>query len=133
MIIKEVDVEGPADESRDDIVEQLNAPAPSPPEPPAEPAQQKAECKMRMRELYKCDGCGKYLTKKSLNHSHSRTCKGLPENQAPKKQPPPAEKPYEEPYEEPPPPPQIPLYAQMQMEKRRAHLNKINRLSMLIA
>ena len=79
ITIKEQDVEEPAEETREEIVEQLNAPAPSSPEPstpaatapPAEPPQQKADCKMRMRELYKCDGCGgKYLTKKSLNYSH---------------------------------------------------------------
>ena len=87
ITIKEQDVEEPAEETREEIVEQLNAPAPSSPEPPtppattAEPAQQKAECKMRMRELYRCDACGKYLTKKSLNYSHQRTCKGNPENQ----------------------------------------------------
>ena len=90
--IKEQDVEEPAEETREEIVEQLNAPAPSSPEPPpppataapAEPPQQKADCKMRMRELYKCDGCGKYLTKKSLNYSHQRTCKGNPANQVAK-------------------------------------------------
>ena len=39
---------------------------------------------MRMRELYKCEACGKYLTKKSLNYSHFKTCKGNPENQVAK-------------------------------------------------
>ena len=73
ITIKEQDVDEPPEESRDEIV-QLTAetPAPEPPPPPAtaapaEPVQQKAECKMRMRELYKCEACGKYLAKKSLN------------------------------------------------------------------
>ena len=105
ITIKEQDVEEPAEESREEIVKQLDAPAPPPPPPPAtivEPAQQKAECKMRMRELYKCDGCGKYLTKKSLNYSHQRTCKGNPANQVakPKKE----EAPEKEEHYEPPPP-----------------------------
>ena len=86
IIIKEEDVEEPYDESRDEIVNKVQAPPAPPEQPPAtaaspEPAQQKAKCKMGMRELYKCDDCGKYLTKKSLNYSHAKTCKGRPENQ----------------------------------------------------
>ena len=138
ITIKEQDVEEPAEETREEIVKQLDAPAPPP--PPAtivEPAQQKAECKMRMRELYKCDGCGKYLTKKSLNYSHQRTCKGNPTNQVakPKKE----EAPEKEEHYEPPPPPQqyipppMPLYEQMRLERRRAHIEKISRLAQFIA
>ena len=145
---KEQDVEEPAEETREEIVEQLNAPAPSSPEPPpppataAEPPQQKADCKMRMRELYKCDGCGKYLTKKSLNYSHQRTCKGNPANQTAKPQKeeppePPAEAPIQQPPPQPPPqqyvPPPMPLYEQMRLERRRAHIEKINRLVQFIA
>ena len=145
ITIKEQDVEEPAEETREEIVEQLNAPAPSSPEPstpaataaPAEPPQQKADCKMRMRELYKCDGCGKYLTKKSLNYSHQRTCKGNPANQIakPQKEEPP-EPPAEAPIPQPPPqqyiPPPMPLYEQMRLERRRAHIEKINRLAQFI-
>jgi hypothetical protein len=65
-------------------VAQAPPPPEPPPAPPAEPTQQKAECKMRMRELYKCDDCGKYLTKKSLNYSHYKTCRGNLENQVAK-------------------------------------------------
>ena len=135
ITIKEQDVEEPLEESRDEIVQQLTAetPAPEPPPPPAtaapaEPPQQKADCKMRMRELYKCDGCGKYLTKKSLNYSHQRTCKGNPANQIAKPQ-------KEEPPEPPPQqyiPPPMPLYEQMRLERRRAHIEKINRLAQFI-
>ena len=147
ITIKEQDVDEPLEESRDEIV-QLTAetPAPEPPPPPAtaapaEPAQQKADCKMRMRELYKCEACGKYLTKKSLNYSHFKTCKGNPENQVakPKKEPPPEPPPEAppQPPPQPPPqqyvPPQMSLYDQMRIERRRAHLDKINRLSMFIA
>ena len=136
ITIKEQDVEEPAEETREEIVKQLDAPAPPP--PPAtivEPAQQKAECKMRMRELYKCDSCGKYLTKKSLNYSHQRTCKGNPANQVakPKKE----EAPEKEEHYEPPPqqyiPPPMPLYEQMRLERRRAHIEKISRLAQFIA
>ena len=147
ITIKEQDVEEPAEESREEIVKQLSAPAPSSPEPspppataPAEPPQQKAESKMRMRELYKCDGCGKYLTKKSLNYSHQRTCKGNPTNQVakPKKEEAPEkEEHYEPPQYEPPPqqyiPPPMPLYEQMRLERRRAHIEKISRLAQFIA
>ena len=145
ITIKEQDIEAPLEESRDEIVEHVNTQVPSPPAPasapPAEPAQQKAECKMRMRELYKCDACGKYLTKKSLNYSHNRSCKGNPENQVtkPKKESPPEEEPQiPQPYVPPPMPqqyvpPPVPLYEQIRLERRRAHLDKINRLSMLIA
>ena len=145
ITIKEQDVEEPAEETREEIVEQLNAPAPSSPEPstpaataaPAEPPQQKADCKMRMRELYKCDGCGKYLTEKSLNYSHQRTCKGNPANQVakPQKEEPP-EPPAEAPIPQPPPqqyiPSPMPLYEQMRLERRRAHIEKINRLAQFI-
>ena len=141
ITIKEEDVEEPYEE----IIEQVdNTPDPMPeskPEPVPMPEKQKAECKMRMRELYKCDDCGKYLTKKSLNYSHAKTCKGRPENQRkepvqepePKPEPKPVQQPVhiiQQPSYQPPP---IPIHEQMRMERRRAHLDKINRLSMFIA
>ena len=114
-----------------------------------------------MRELYKCDDCGKYLTKKSLNYSHYKTCRGKPENQIkpeprPQAPPPQASPPQDvsatssaknavhfaaEPVQQMTPPPvyyqqvprQIPIYEQMRLEKQRAHLEKIQRLSMFIA
>ena len=141
VTIKEEDIEAPPEETLEEIVEQVKAPARTP--APAEP--QKADTRMRVRELYKCDLCGKYLTKKSLNYSHFKTCRGNPENQtkAPKEPPPQEEPPppYEEPEPAPPPPqqvpqyvqPQVPIYEQMRMERRRAHLERINRLSMFIA
>ena len=135
ITIKEQDVEEPLEESRDEIVQQLTAetPAPEPPPPPAtaapaEPAQQKADCKMRMRELYKCEACGKYLTKKSLNYSHFKTCKGNPENQVakPKKEQPSVDEyePLPQHNQQPPPqqpprqqyvPPHMSLYDQMRI------------------
>ena len=77
ITITEQDVDEPYEE----IIEQVdNSPPPEPdPTPPPPPEKQKADCKMRMRELYKCDDCGKYLTKKSLNYSHYKTCRGKPE------------------------------------------------------
>ena len=60
ITIKEEDVDEPYEE----IIEQVdNSPPPDPPPPEPTPEKQKADCKMRMRELYKCDDCGKYLTK----------------------------------------------------------------------
>ena len=138
ITITEQDVDEPYEE----IIEQVDdTPPPEPPSPP-QPEKQKADCKMRMRELYKCDDCGKYLTKKSLNYSHYKTCRGKPENQIkpePRQQPKP--EPTPEPVQQMTPPPiyyqqaprQIPLYEQMRLEKQRAHLEKIKRLSMLIA
>ena len=149
ITIKEEDIESPPEETHDEIIQQV-AEAPPPPSPPpaAEPpTQQKAESKMRMRELYKCEGCGKYLTKKSLNYSHQNTCKGNPANQAkaPKEKPPPPQQQQEPvnieyveeatPVQLPEPPPmvpQMPLYQQMAMERRRAHLEKIDRLKRFI-
>ena len=144
IIIKEEDVDEPYEE----IIEQVDNSPPEPPPPDPPPEKQKADCKMRMRELYKCDDCGKYLTKKSLNYSHYKTCRGKPENQIkpePKPHaPPPDVKPQApppEPVQQMTPPPvyyqqmprQIPLYEQMRLEKQRAHLEKIQRLSMFIA
>ena len=164
ITITEQDVDEPYEE----IIEQVDnsPPEPPPPDPPPPPQpdvsstssaknathfaaeKQKADCKMRMRELYKCDDCGKYLTKKSLNYSHYKTCRGKPENQikpdVKPQAPPPEPKPQApppEPVQQMTPPPvyyqqmprQIPLYEQMRLEKQRAHLEKIQRLSMFIA
>ena len=148
ITITEQDVDEPYDE----IIEQVDnspPPEPDPAPPPPQPEKQKADCKMRMRELYKCDDCGKYLTKKSLNYSHYKTCRGKPENQikpdvkpqAPPPEPKPQAPPPQEPVQQMTPPPvyyqqvprQIPIYEQMRLEKQRAHLEKIQRLSMFIA
>ena len=138
IIIKETDVDEPYDE----IIEQVdNTPPDPPPDPPPEPPpeQQKADSRMRMRELYKCDDCGKYLTKKSLNYSHAKTCRGRPENQIkdPPQPPPPQQQPPPPPQQSPEPmynpAPYIPIHEQIRLERRRAHLAKINRLSMSIA
>ena len=148
ITIKEEDVDEPYDEIIEQVDNSPPEPPPPDPPPPPQPEKQKADCKMRMRELYKCDDCGKYLTKKSLNYSHYKTCRGKPENQIkpePKPQAPPPEPkpqaPPPEPVQQMTPPPiyyqqaprQIPLYEQMRLEKQRAHLEKIKRLSMLIA
>ena len=145
ITIKEEDVDEPYEE----IIEQVDGTPPDPPPeptppPPPQPEKQKAECKMRMRELYKCDDCGKYLTKKSLNYSHAKTCRCRPENQIkePPQPPPPEPPPQPQPRPQPqapepvyyqPAPRQIPIHEQIRMERRRAHLDKINRLSMFIA
>ena len=138
ITIKEEDVDEPYEE----IIEQVdNTPTPDPipeskPEPKPEPApmpeKQKAECKMRMRELYKCDDCGKYLTKKSLNYSHAKTCKGRPENQMKEPVQQPVQQPIQQPIQQPvhqpiQQPPQIPIHEQMLMERRRAHLVRPNK------
>ena len=164
ITITEQDVDEPYEEIIEQVDNSPPEPPPPDPPPPPQPEKQKADCKMRMRELYKCDDCGKYLTKKSLNYSHYKTCRGKPENQIkpdvkpqapppdvsttssaknavhfaaePKPQAPPPE-----PVQQMTPPPvyyqqvprQIPIYEQMRLEKQRAHLEKIQRLSMFIA
>ncbi len=70
-------IENPIDEpeeSRDEIVQQVNE-SPPPPPPPSPADLPKAEAKSRIRELYRCELCNKYLTKKSLNYSHQKTCR----------------------------------------------------------
>ena len=154
ITIKEEDVDEPYEEIIEQVDNSPPEPPPPDPPPPPQPEKQKADCKMRMRELYKCDDCGKYLTKKSLNYSHYKTCRGKPENQikpdvkpqAPPpdvkpQAPPPQAPPPQEPVQQMTPPPvyyqqvprQIPIYEQMRLEKQRAHLEKIQRLSMFIA
>ena len=134
VTIKEQEIE--PEETRDEIIEQVNnTPPPPEPEPPkvVEPPQpQKAEARMRVRELYKCELCDKYLTKKSLNYSHAKTCKGRPENQKVKEPEVEYEPPPPPPQQYVPPPPQMPLYDQMRLERRQAHLNRINRLAQFI-
>ena len=137
--IKEEDVDEPYEEIIEQVDNSPPEPPPPDPPPPPQPEKQKADCKMRMRELYKCDDCGKYLTKKSLNYSHYKTCRGKPENQIkpePRQQTPPPPEPTPPPpepvfYQQAPRP--IPIHEQMRLERRRAHLDKINRLSMFIA
>ena len=73
ITIKEEDVDEPYEEIMGQVDSTPPEPPPEPtPPPPPQPEKQKADCKMRMRELYKCDDCGKYLTKKSLNYSHAK-------------------------------------------------------------
>ena len=132
VVIKEVDIPEPAEESRDEIVQQVaseDKPADAI-EQPEQKVLQKAESRTRVRELYKCEDCGKYLTKKSLNYSHPSTCRGNPENtvKQEEEEPEPMVTPYT-----PPPQPQTHLYEQMRMERRRQHLERISRLSQFIA
>ena len=127
---------------------------------PCETTQQKSEGETRTTQLYMCEYCGKYLTKKSLNYSHKRTCPALPENQnKPKPQPVKQEikeevKPElkEEPephisdnqsglksepvYEQPNyyfEPPQVSYHERMRLERRHLHQQRIALLTQFIA
>ena len=77
VTIKENLIEETPQETADEI-----EPEEPQPQPPAEPAlveqkaPPKADGRTRMRELYRCEYCNKYLTKKSLNYSHAKYCKG---------------------------------------------------------
>ena len=148
IVIKEEDLDNQEDQSREEIIEEVNKPEEPKPIEVCEPIKQKADSRMRMRELYKCDLCGKYLTKKTLNYSHQKSCTGNPNNQKPII--PPMAQQIEEPpkqvefvmkEETPPsqqimtpvqPQRQIPIYQQMAMERRLAHLQKIDRLKQFI-
>ena len=139
--IVEEDIPEPVEETRDEIVEQVNIP----PEPT--PTVCLPATKQKVSNLFQCPACGKYLTKKSLNYSHKRTCPALPENQnKPKPQPQPVKeeikeevKPElkEEPdYEQPNyyfEPPQIPYHERMRLEKRHLHAQRIRLLTQFIA
>ena len=60
VVINENIIDEP-EETREEILEQIEEPqAPA----PKQGAPQKAEGRTRMRELYRCEYCGKYLTKK---------------------------------------------------------------------
>ena len=138
--IKEEDIEPECEpENREEIVEQVNNTSP--------PAPLKDEPRTRITQLHKCDYCDKYMTRKSLNYSHARWCKGRPENQVKKESPKESEpiEPQPSIYQQEPPYqpaphyepsyviPQLPTYEQMRTERRRQHLAKINHLSQFIA
>ena len=80
VLIKENLIETP-EEATETNLEQVE-PAEAQPQPPVEPppleqkAPPKADGRTRMRELYRCEYCNKYLTKKALNYSHAKYCKG---------------------------------------------------------
>ena len=88
-----------------------------------------------------CDLCGKFLTKKTLNYSHKKSCSALPENQNKPKPEPPKEIIKEVVQEEPEhtiyqplhQEPQIPYYQRMRMERRQLHNERIRLLSQFIA
>ena len=78
VVIKENNIGAP-EETREEIleqVEQATTEAPSEPPPVERQPPLKAEGRTRMRELYRCEFCNKYLTKKALNYSHAKYCKG---------------------------------------------------------
>ena len=92
--------------------------------------------KQRVNNLVQCELCNKFVTKKTLNYSHAKTCKGRLENQKP---PEPVRETSPEPIRETMPEPSVPqqyirpTYQQLKMEQRRAHLENINRLARFIA
>ena len=79
-----------------------------------------------MRELYRCEYCNKYLTKKSLNYSHAKYCKGQQPEQVQECAPV---------QEEPPEIPQtrLSLMEQFRREKQMLKLERIKLLAQNIA
>ena len=126
VVIKENIIDEP-EETREEILEQIEEPqAPA----PKQSAPQKAEGRTRMRELYRCEYCGKYLTKKALNYSHTKYCKGQQPEQ------PPEEIPQEvceiiEPQLQPQP--QLSIMEQIRQQRLEAKRERIARLSQNIA
>ena len=125
VVIKENNLDETEEPSQETIEE--NEPTETPMAAPRQRQQlQKAEGRTRMRELYKCDFCNKFLTKKSLNYSHAKYCKG----QQPEKQ--------EEPsYQEPPQEviqcqPQLSLMEQIRQQRIQAKRDSIARLTQYI-
>jgi hypothetical protein len=119
-----------AEESREDILQAINTPEPA---PPSSPVQQ--PMKQRVNNLVQCELCNKFVTKKTLNYSHAKTCKGNPENQVKQKtpeEPEPIQEALPEPFQQFVPPQYgatqyiRPTYQQLKMDQRRAHLEGIN-------
>ena len=66
------------EETREEILENMNEPE------PVEVCQEVQEVKQpatkqKIRNLIQCTLCGKYVTKKTINYSHKRSCPALPE------------------------------------------------------
>ena len=137
--IVEEDIPEPVEETRDEIIEQVNIP----PEPT--PTVCMPVTKQKVSNLFQCPACGKYLTKKSLNYSHKRTCPALPENQ---NKPKPVKEEIKEEVkpelkEEPEPvyeqpnyyfePPQVSYHERMRLERRHLHQQRIRLLTQFIA
>ena len=123
--IVENDIE-PPEETREEILQQIE-------EPPKEEIQpKKVEGKTRMRELYKCEHCNKYLTKKALNYSHTQYCKGLrpqqPDEETTVAEPPPPPPPQPQPLERP-----MSVYEQLRRERQQLKNERIQRLAQFIA
>ena len=136
------------EETREEILENMNEPE------PVEVCQEVQEVKQpatkqKIRNLIQCTLCGKYVTKKTLNYSHKRSCPALPENQnkpKPEKAEPKEvikevvqEEPEHTVYQQEPPyqplhqEPQIPYYQRVRMERRQMHNERIRLLSQFIA
>ena len=79
-IVEEDVQEFEPEETREDILQAINTPEPA---PPSSPVQQPV--KQRVNNLVQCELCNKFVTKKTLNYSHAKTCKGNPENQVKQK------------------------------------------------
>ena len=122
VVIKENIIDEP-EETREEILEQIEEPqAPA----PKQSAPQKAEGRTRMRELYRCEYCGKYLTKKALNYSHTKYCKGQQPEQPP-------EEPTQEVCEIIEPQPQLSIMEQIRQQRLEVKRERIARLSQNIA
>ena len=79
-IVEEDVQEFEPEETREDILQAINTPEPA---PPSSPVQQ--PMKQRVNNLIQCELCNKFVTNKTLNYSHAKTCKGNPENQVKQK------------------------------------------------
>ena len=123
VLIKENLIEEPQQEITDE-------PAEEQPETPAEPAPQKdphkADGRTRMRELYRCEYCNTYLTKKASNYSHAKYCKGQQQERV--EEPVPTEPSVQE-----EPPSRLSIMEQIRQEKYMLKQERIRRLAQNIA
>ena len=107
-------------------------PEPTQPQPPAEPPplerqpSQKADGRTRMRELYRCEYCNTYLTKKASNYSHAKYCKGQQQERV--EEPVPTEPSVQE-----EPPSRLSIMEQIRQEKYMLKQERIRRLAQNIA
>ena len=125
VVIKENTIEAP-EETREEILEHVEQAEVQPPPLERQPTQ-KADGRTRMRELYRCEYCNKYLTKKSLNYSHAKFCRGQQPELVEEMPEIPEERIYE------PAPTRIPLMAQIREEQRQLRQERLRLLAQNIA
>ena len=130
VVIKESNLEA-SEEAQEEVLEHVEPaetqmPSVDVDKQPQQQPPQKAEGRTRMRELYRCEFCNKYLTKKALNYSHAKYCKGQQQERAEEPEP-------VEPQAEEDPPSRLSIMEQIRQERYMLKQERIRRLAQNIA